>query len=117
MESIPLSKRELLYMSRQLKISTTQVHDMLLYKPEGLSGSEIYLQLIHEVLGGRHSKKTIQAAFPIPELKVDIMDFTSQESFRIELTSELLKFEKKFGTIQFRQESKVPFWLLRPPIT
>ena len=116
MESIPLSRREILFISRQLKITPLQLHDFLLAKPEGISGREIYIELIHEVFAARDSRKFIQAAFPIPELKVDIQDFMNHESFKIELTSEILKLEKRFEAIQLRQQSMVPFWLTRPPI-
>lgn len=76
-----------------LKITPLQLHDFLLAKPEGLSGREIFSELIHEVFAARDSRKFIQAAFPIPELKVDIQDFMNQDICKVD-TRELLSLEK-----------------------
>lgn len=76
-----------------------------------------YGAIVKRVAASEFSRKFVQAAFPKPEFKVDIVDFMKKEKFKVELMSELVKLEKKFGTIQFQQESMTPFWLLRPPIS
>lgn len=75
-----------------------------------------YSGLVKNLAAAEFASDFVQAAFPMPESKVDIQDFMNHESFKIELTSEILKLEKRFEAIQLRQQSMVPFWLTRPPI-
>ncbi len=92
-------------MSRHLRIHPFQVHDMISSKPEGLSGKEICIELINEVFAARDSRKFIQAAFPIPELKVDILDFMNQEKISIAAASK--KFQRDKNDMEYFPEVKV----------